>query len=187
MKTMRILGLAVTVAALVLLMSVPPASAQPTAGATYAGEIRNCAEPPCGTVQFKVSGNGLLVQDFHAYDAPGAGCRFRGPQPYPFDLDIVDDSFGPGPLDWYIVNGSFPTEDFALGTFRLSIGDPLCDTGVLDWTATVTIPVVGGIARLPDVSDSSAPNYLTPAALAAAALVALTAGGWYARRRFSRR
>ena len=45
---------------------------------------------------------------------------------------------------------------------------------------------VGGIAELPEVSDSSAPNYIALAALAAAALVALTAGTWYARRRWSR-
>jgi Tol biopolymer transport system component len=42
---------------------------------------------------------------------------------------------------------------------------------------------VGGIAELPDVSDSSARNY---AALAAAALVTLGASGWYASRRWSR-
>jgi hypothetical protein len=43
---------------------------------------------------------------------------------------------------------------------------------------------VGGIAQLPDVSDSSARNYIPLAALAAAALLALTAGAWYARRRW---
>ena len=41
---------------------------------------------------------------------------------------------------------------------------------------------VGGIGELPDVSDSSARNYIALAALGAAALTALTAGGWYARR-----
>ena len=45
---------------------------------------------------------------------------------------------------------------------------------------------VGGIAQLPDISDSSALNRIVLAGLAAAALVALGAGGWYARRRFSR-
>ena len=45
-------------------------------------------------------------------------------------------------------------------------------------------PPVGGIAELLDVSDSSAPNYIALAGLAAAALVALGAGGWYARRRW---
>lgn len=44
---------------------------------------------------------------------------------------------------------------------------------------------VGGIAELPDVSDPSSPPYAAIVALGAAALVALTAGGWYARRRLS--
>jgi len=43
---------------------------------------------------------------------------------------------------------------------------------------------VGGIAELPDVPDSSGRNYAALVA-AAAALVALTAGAWYARRRLS--
>ncbi len=56
-------------------------------------------------------------------------------------------------------------------------------------TDTLTIepppaPPVGGIAVLPDVSDSSGRSYMAGAALAAA-LLALTAGGWYARRRLS--
>jgi hypothetical protein len=183
MKTIRIIGLAVAVAALVPLLLMSHASAQPAAGATYAGEVIGCAEPPCGTVQFMVSGDGSLVQEFTASDVPGAGCRYYGPQPYPFDLEIVDDSFGPGPLDWYVVSGSFPSATNAQGTLRLAMGDPLCDTGVLDWTATIT-STVGGIAELPDVSGSSAPSYLAPAGLAAAALLAVMAGGWYARRRW---
>ena len=47
-------------------------------------------------------------------------------------------------------------------------------------------PPVGSIAELPDISDSSAPNYIALAGLAATALVALTAGAWYARRRWLR-
>jgi protein-disulfide isomerase len=48
-------------------------------------------------------------------------------------------------------------------------------------------PPVGGIAELPDVagdSGSSGPSYFALAGLAAAALLALTAGAWYARRRW---
>jgi hypothetical protein len=45
---------------------------------------------------------------------------------------------------------------------------------------------VGGIAQLPDMSDSSTPDRVVLAGLAAAALATLTAGAWYARRRFSR-
>jgi len=63
--------------------------------------------------------------------------------------------------------------------------------GTIGWDydilyATEYIPLyapVGGLAALPDASDSSGRNYIALAALAAAALVALGAGGWYARRR----
>jgi len=50
-------------------------------------------------------------------------------------------------------------------------------------------PPVGGLAELPDASDSAGRNYVALAALAAlaaAALVALSAGGWYVRRRWVR-
>ncbi|UCH87763.1 MAG: FG-GAP repeat protein [Dehalococcoidia bacterium] len=43
---------------------------------------------------------------------------------------------------------------------------------------------VGGIAELPEVSDSAGRNYIALAGLAAAVLAALTVGGWYARRRW---
>jgi hypothetical protein len=45
---------------------------------------------------------------------------------------------------------------------------------------------VGGIAELPDASDSSAANYIALAGVAAAALLALTGGAWYAGRRWLR-
>jgi hypothetical protein len=47
---------------------------------------------------------------------------------------------------------------------------------------------VGGMAELSDVSDSSGRNHMPLAGLAAAAmaLVALSAGAWYARRRWVR-
>ena len=50
----------------------------------------------------------------------------------------------------------------------------------------VIIGAVGGLAELADVSDSSSPNYVALAGLGAAALVALSAGAWYARRRWIR-
>jgi hypothetical protein len=47
-------------------------------------------------------------------------------------------------------------------------------------------PPAGGMAELPDVagSDSPTPNHLALAGLAALALLGLTVGGWYARRRW---
>jgi len=192
MKAIRIFGLAAAVAAVVFLPSTLPASAQPIAGSYYAGQITTeCAEPPCGTVSFRVSPDGLRVQEFTAHDVlgdvpggePGETCRFwRWTYPYN-DLYIDEDnSFGPGIPDSFEVSGSFLSEGNAEGTLRLVTS--WCDTGVLDldWTATITT-VVGGIAVLPDVSDSAVPNYIPLVGLAAAALVALTAGGWHARRR----
>jgi len=188
MKAIRILGLAVAVVAVVLLLSVLPASAQPVAGAHYAGAITRCDDPPCGTVSFRVSPDGLQVQEFTAYDVDGVNCRFWGPQVYPGDLAIEEDnSFGSDSLPFFQVSGWFLSEGSAQGTLRLVFDPPppapLCDTGVLDWAATVGNEPVGGIAVLPDVTGSSAPNYIPLAGLAAAALVALTAGGWHARRR----
>ena len=43
---------------------------------------------------------------------------------------------------------------------------------------------VGGIALLPDISDSPAYNYIAVAGLAAAVLFTLIAGAWHARRRW---
>ena len=45
---------------------------------------------------------------------------------------------------------------------------------------------VGGIAELPDISGSSGPDYPVLFALALGVLAALTAGAWYARRRWVR-
>lgn len=48
------------------------------------------------------------------------------------------------------------------------------------------VPPVGGMAELPNVSDSSGRSYAALAALATAAAIALAASGWYARRRWMR-
>jgi len=47
-------------------------------------------------------------------------------------------------------------------------------------------PAVGGTALLPNISDSSPSNYIALAALAGLALVALSGGARYVRRRWSR-
>jgi len=50
--------------------------------------------------------------------------------------------------------------------------------------ALPTPPAVGGVADLPEVAGSSGPNYIALAGGLAAVLLSLTAGAWYARRRF---
>jgi hypothetical protein len=52
-----------------------------------------------------------------------------------------------------------------------------------DYQGVITLP---GIALLSDIGDQSRSNYIALAALAGAALVALGAGAWYARKRWSR-
>jgi len=62
---------------------------------------------------------------------------------------------------------------------------PYAETWIDD-VEVITGPSVGGLAELPDVSDSSSRNYMALAGVAAAALVAFSAGAWYARRRWLR-
>jgi len=70
--------------------------------------------------------------------------------------------------------------------FSPTVADgPYAETWIED-SEVITGPSVGGLAELPDVSDSSSPNYIALAGVAAAALVALSAGAWYARRRWIR-
>jgi hypothetical protein len=72
------------------------------------------------------------------------------------------------------------------GTTNAHVAD--CD-GLDDYATKVCCyagpapPPVGGIAELADASGSSGLKYIALATLAAAAVIALTAGGWYARRR----
>jgi hypothetical protein len=67
-----------------------------------------------------------------------------------------------------------------LGTHGVTRG-----TGMLAINEACSAPV-GGIAELSDVSGSAGRSYVALAGLAAGALVALAAGGWYARRRWLR-
>jgi len=58
------------------------------------------------------------------------------------------------------------------------------DSGRLAINDSCAIPPVGGMAELPDVSELAGRNYIGLAGIAAA-VAALAAGGWYARRRLS--
>jgi len=61
------------------------------------------------------------------------------------------------------------------------------DGNTLEFSAPAAYyPPVGGIAELPKVSASSGLNYIALAGVPTLALVALTAGAWYARRRWGR-
>jgi hypothetical protein len=149
----------VAVACLIAILTGPNASAQPIAGAYYSGEVTGCAAPPCGTVDFTVSGDGSQVQGFTAYDVPGDLCEFTGPNPFPTPLDIVGDSFGssiPGLLE---MSGSFPSEGTAAGVLSISMTDPLaCDTDTLDWTATTSATPTATTTPSPSPTETTTPS-----------------------------
>jgi len=84
---------------------------------------------------------------------------------------VVTFSLNAAPLTAYVSEGSYPdSHPLTLDTGMLAINEACSDA-------------VGGIAELPGISDSAGRNYIALAGLAAGALVALAAGGWYARRR----
>lgn len=160
-------GMAVVGAAcLIAILSGPPASAQPIAGAYYSGQISGCAGPPCGTVDFTVSGDGSQVQGFTAYEVPlepSGLCEMTGPNPFPARLDILDDSFGasiPGLLE---LSGSFPSAGSAQGTLRIVVqsGPPYyleCDSGTVDWTATTSATPTATATPSPSPTATTTPS-----------------------------
>ena len=94
-------------------------------------------------------------------------------------------------FDWEGVHVDTACEDQDIITFKAGYPDYVGSLPVfsapeevtINWT--IALPV-GGTAKLPDSPGSSAPNHIALAALAAAALVALGAGAWYASRRWLR-
>jgi hypothetical protein len=114
--------------------------------------------------------------------APGAMYQYGGPGTagsgtiVRVGLDIgasgvVAFSLNAAPLTAYVSN--LGTHAVTLGTGRLAINEACPD-------------LVGGIAELPDVSDSTGRSYMAVAGGLATAVVALATGGWYARRRWQR-
>jgi hypothetical protein len=131
-------------------------------------------------------------------DSAGGGVSgHTSPKCYPCTVEVFSDDEDEG----RIYQGSVGTNDDAMGTwtYNVTVIGPNVTATVTDNVGTgntsefsapmdYSSPAVGGIAELPDVaaSDSSARNHLALAGLAAAALLALTAGAWYARRRWGR-
>jgi hypothetical protein len=183
MRAIRILGLAVAVAVVVLHLSMPHTSAHPIAGAHYSGDVVGA-----GDIDFDVSAAGDQVLNLRVTHIP-CGPYWHDPFPWPDSEHImIDGDHFEGTLlpTATKVTGDFLTDGSANGTFLLDLG--VCQSPTLSWTATTTTttgtprPAVGGIAELPQATGSSAPNYIPLAGVAAAALVVLTAGEWHARR-----
>jgi len=94
--------------------------------------------------------------------------------------------------DDLVMQDSYPQEPIKAGNSPLRIGglfrsywNQLHFSGSIDEVKIEgDAAPVGGIAELPQMSDSPAANYTALAALASLVAVALTAGAWYARRRW---
>jgi hypothetical protein len=157
-----------------------------------------------------------LVAVDPAFQAGGGapGCRVNEMTPATWAPAAVHNPYGLGDciLDWHkhfevtetgtitltvVDQLELKPVAIAAGTYNMSedievvpVGDT--DPNLTDNTLTTSFELnivsggVGGLAELPDVAGSSGLNYIAVAGLAAAALVALSAGGWYARRRWQR-
>ncbi|MCJ7510928.1 MAG: hypothetical protein MUP14_08600, partial [Dehalococcoidia bacterium] len=154
------------------------------------------ATPPAGTI--------VIVKATHPAGGTGFGFSDNIAAPNRFTLsDGGTKTFSNVFTDSYTViedDAEVTSGGFALGGLICtdSDGGSSVDLGArkatidLDAGETVTctftnrVPAVGGVAELPHVSDSSRARCAVVAAIAAGALLALTAGAWYARRRFSR-
>ena len=125
-------------------------------------------------------------------DSVGSVSGHTDPKCYPCTVEVFSDSEDEG----RIYHGSTTTNDDATGTWTYpgAVTGPNITATITDGSGNTSefsapvaySPPVGGIAELPHVSGSSAPNYALLAEAIAAAVVALGAGGWYARRRWVR-
>ena len=119
----------------------------------------SCARPT------GVNGDGVLVRVTLQAIASGSSdltlCKINGDCPNASDSDGTN-HFYPEVL-----------VDDPPGDMRVVVGD-LCPSPV------------GGIAELPDVSDSAASNHIALAGLVALGVVSVSAGAWYASRRWLR-
>jgi len=125
-------------------------------------------------------------------DSVGSASGHTDPKCNPCTVEVFSDDEDEG----RIYHGSTATNDDATGTWAYpgAVTGPNITATITDASGNTSefsallplSPPVGGIAELPGVSGSSGRNYVVIAGLAAAALVAVSAGGWYARRRWVR-
>jgi parallel beta-helix repeat protein len=133
---------------------------------------------------------GLAAPIIHS--VVGSVSGHTNPKCYPCTVEVFSDDENEGRT----YHGSAATNDDATGTWSYpgavtgpNVTATITDAGgnTSEFSAPVALsPPVGGLAKLPDASGSSGFNYTALAALGGLALLALTAGGWYVRRRWVR-
>ena len=152
-------------------------TAQPTANLVGDDDLDGTADDPVGDVRVDAEPDGPFFED-----PP----EFYWPISVNNDVDAFTDEDGVSTnaaagecvLDYTIASGcrsvaaACPGRDWCRQYPKLVDVEP-------------TVPV-GGLAELPEISGSSGPPYAALAGGLAAAVLALTAGAWYARRRWVR-
>jgi hypothetical protein len=160
-------------------------------GATTTGNTisRNSIHSNGGKGIENISGGNMELAP-PVIDSVGSASGHTNPKCYPCTVEVFSDTEDEG----RIYHGSAPTNDDATGTWTYSgavTGPHItttathADGNTSEFSAPVAYPApVGGLAELPDASDSAGRNYVAVALAGLAALLALTAGAWYARRRW---
>jgi pimeloyl-ACP methyl ester carboxylesterase/archaellum component FlaF (FlaF/FlaG flagellin family) len=120
------------------------------------------------------------------YEPPAA---LPGPAPAAStELQVSSNPFAIG--DSIVINPFMPNEEEneVVGFASILLASPLQFDHEAGEPVVILAdsPAVGGIASLPDISNSSGPNQLVLAGAIVTAAVALTAGGLYAKRRWVR-
>jgi hypothetical protein len=153
----------------------------------YGSTIRSNSIHSNGVKGIELLNGGNMELTPPIIDSVGSVSGHTDPKCYPCTVEVFSDDEDEG----RIYHGSTTTNDDATGTWSYpgAVTGPNITATVTDASGntsefSIYSPPVGGLAELPDVCGSSAPNYIALAGLAAAALVALTAGAWYARRRW---
>jgi hypothetical protein len=153
-------GMAVAaVAGLMPLLTAPPASAQPIAGAHYSGSVTDA-----GDISFDVSAAGDQVLNLKVTQIPcdaGTQDQFPWPSspPWPSSalIMIVDDHFeGTLPPTATKVTGDFLTDGSATGTFLLDLGD--CRSPELAWTASASAAPTTTASPSPTLTATTIPS-----------------------------
>ncbi|GAG48239.1 unnamed protein product, partial [marine sediment metagenome] len=166
-----------------------------------AGAAPGCTAPPRSRLWFSTYGSRVDLQGWgECVVTAGYGDKQGGGDPDEWYTGIFGGTSSASPI---VAGAAAAVQGQALATSGVltpaQIRERLVATGtpqnmsvvgqigpLPNLALAVPISPVGGLAELPDVADSAGRNYVAIAGLAAAALVALSAGTWYARRRWVR-
>jgi len=166
----------VAVATTLAAISLDRAAADHIGGVTYTG-----THDQGGTVDFDVSADGTGIERFRATALPtDGGCFIASVERHFATPAITDHEFSLQQLPDLSFTGTFPSPGSAEGTVQMQASsgnpfDPLCDTGIINWTASASVPtqsptpsptplLTSGATATPTATPSPGPTgSMTPA------------------------